>query len=65
MLFSDLLFTCALLADAHEKAFEFLGGVPQEVETFPQGNPDFASRSFNGGWNEIIGKMLPELLMIH
>ncbi len=32
------------------------------LETFPQGNPDFAWESFNGGWNEIIGKMLPEFL---
>ena len=28
VLLSDLPFTCALLAEAHEKSFEFLGGVP-------------------------------------
>ena len=32
------------------------------LETFPQGNDDFAWKSFNGGWNEIIGRMLPEFL---
>ncbi len=32
------------------------------LETFPQDNADFAWKSFNGGWNEIIGKMLPESL---
>ena len=32
------------------------------LETFPQDNADFAKKSFNGGWNEIIGKMLPEFL---
>lgn len=32
------------------------------LETFPQDNPDFASSSFNEGWNMIIGKMLPEYL---
>lgn len=29
------------------------------LETFPQNNPDFARSSFNGGWNELIGKQLP------
>ncbi|MFB2118790.1 SRPBCC domain-containing protein [Parapedobacter sp. 2B3] len=32
------------------------------LETFPQDTPDFAWKSFNGGWGEIIGKMLPEFL---
>lgn len=32
------------------------------LETFPQDSPDFAWNSFNGGWNEIIGKMLPDFL---
>lgn len=32
------------------------------LETFPQDSPDFAWKSFNGGWNEIIGKMLPQFL---
>jgi uncharacterized protein YndB with AHSA1/START domain len=31
------------------------------VETFPQA-PDFAVESFQAGWNEIIGKMLPDFL---
>ncbi len=31
VLFSDTPFTCELLVEAHEKAFEFLGGVPGEV----------------------------------
>jgi len=31
------------------------------IETFPKG-PDFATESFQGGWNEIIGKMLPDFL---
>lgn len=31
------------------------------IETFPKG-PDFAAESFQGGWNEIIGKMLPDFL---
>ena len=33
------------------------------LETFPQDNADFDRTSFNAGWNEIIGKMLPEFLM--
>ncbi|SEL79682.1 SRPBCC domain-containing protein [Parapedobacter koreensis] len=33
------------------------------LETFPQDGLDFAGKSFNGGWNEIIGKMLPGFLM--
>ena len=32
------------------------------LETFPQDNADFAWKSFNGGWTEIIGNMLPEFL---
>jgi Uncharacterized conserved protein len=32
------------------------------LETFPQDTPDFAWKSFNGGWSEIIGKMLLEFL---
>lgn len=32
------------------------------LETFPQDSPDFAWKSFNGGWNEIIGNMLPDFL---
>ncbi len=32
------------------------------LETFPQDNPDFARKSFNGGWNEIVGEMLPDFL---
>lgn len=32
------------------------------LETFPSDSPDFAWKSFSGGWNEIIGKMLPEFL---
>lgn len=32
------------------------------LETFPQENADFAWKSFTGGWNEIIGKMLPDFL---
>lgn len=35
------------------------------LETFPQDSADFAWKSFNGGWNEIIGKMLPEFLAKH
>jgi len=34
----------------------------QGLETFPQDNADFAWKSFRGGWNEIIGKMLPDFL---
>jgi len=37
----------------------------QGLETFPQDNADFAWKSFNGGWTEIIGKMLPEFLAKH
>lgn len=33
------------------------------LETFLQDNADFARKSFNAGWNEIIGKTLPEYLM--
>jgi uncharacterized protein YndB with AHSA1/START domain len=29
------------------------------LETFPQDQADFARSSFNGGWNELIGKLLP------
>lgn len=29
--FLDVPFTCALLVEAHERAFEFLGGIPKEV----------------------------------
>ncbi len=32
------------------------------LETFPQDSADFAWKSFSGGWNEIVGKMLPEFL---
>gem|GEM_PF-3418284 len=32
----------------------------RRLETFPQDRADFAWKSFNGGWNEIIGKMLPD-----
>lgn len=32
------------------------------LETFPQDNPDFAWNSFHAGWNEIIGKSLPDFL---
>ena len=32
------------------------------LETFPQNNADFARKSFESGWNEIIGKMLPDYL---
>lgn len=32
------------------------------LETFPRNNPDFAVESFTGGWNELIGKLLPEYL---
>src|SRR5690606_9314152 len=34
----------------------------QGLETFPQDNPDFAWKSFKGGWTEIIGNMLPLFL---
>lgn len=29
------------------------------LETFPQDRADFARSSFNGGWNELVGKLLP------
>ena len=29
------------------------------LETFPQDKPDFARRSFEQGWTELIGKLLP------
>jgi len=32
------------------------------LETFPAGNPDFARSSFEGGWTEILGNMLPKYL---
>jgi len=32
------------------------------LETFPQGNPDFAKESFTAGWKHIIGTSLPEFL---
>jgi uncharacterized protein YndB with AHSA1/START domain len=35
------------------------------LETFPQEKADFARSSFNGGWNELIGKLLPEYLANH
>ncbi|MFC3199573.1 SRPBCC domain-containing protein [Parapedobacter deserti] len=35
------------------------------LETFPQDSADFTWKSFNGGWSDIIGKMLPEFLMKH
>lgn len=35
------------------------------LETFPQDKADFARSSFNGGWNELIGKLLPEYLANH
>jgi len=35
------------------------------LETFPQDSADFAWKSFNGGWNEIIGNMLPDFLTKH
>lgn len=31
--------------------------------TFPQDNADFAWKSFNGGWSELIGKLLPGFLI--
>ncbi len=34
----------------------------QGLETFPQDSADFAWKSFNAGWSEIIGKMLPDFL---
>ncbi|GAA4438947.1 hypothetical protein GCM10023091_20390 [Ravibacter arvi] len=32
------------------------------IESFPQNSDDFAWKSFEGGWNEIIRKMLPKFL---
>jgi uncharacterized protein YndB with AHSA1/START domain len=32
------------------------------LETFATDNPDFAKNSFEQGWTDIIGKMLPEYL---
>ncbi len=32
------------------------------LETFPQDRADFARSSFNGGWNELVGKLLPQYL---
>lgn len=32
------------------------------LESFPENNPDFAKKNFVTGWNEIIGKLLPEYL---
>ncbi len=32
------------------------------LETFPHDNADFARSSFEGGWTEIIGNMLPKYL---
>jgi uncharacterized protein YndB with AHSA1/START domain len=32
------------------------------LHTFPSDNPDFGVASFTAGWNEIIGKSLPEYL---
>lgn len=29
------------------------------LDSFPAGNPDFSRSSFNGGWTELIGKLLP------
>ncbi|HSF55142.1 MAG TPA: SRPBCC family protein [Algoriphagus sp.] len=34
------------------------------LETFPQETEDFARKNFAMGWNEIIGKLLPEYLEI-
>lgn len=34
----------------------------QGLETFPQDLPDFARSSFNQGWTELIGKLLPQFL---
>ena len=30
------------------------------LESFPANNPDFAKKNFEKGWNQIIGKSLPE-----
>lgn len=32
------------------------------LETFPKENPDFARKNFEGGWNDIIHKLLKEYL---
>ena len=32
------------------------------LETFPQQRADFARASFNAGWSELIGKLLPKYL---
>jgi uncharacterized protein YndB with AHSA1/START domain len=32
------------------------------LETFPQDMPDFARKSFEAGWTEILGKMLREFV---
>lgn len=32
------------------------------LETFPAANADFARKNFEMGWNEIIGKLLPNYL---
>jgi uncharacterized protein YndB with AHSA1/START domain len=32
------------------------------LETFPQDKPDFAKKSFEAGWTEILGKMLMDFL---
>lgn len=34
----------------------------QGLDTFPRDNMDFAPESFNAGWDEIIGRILPEFL---
>ena len=33
------------------------------LDSFPANNPDFARESFNGGWTELIGKLLKDFLM--
>lgn len=35
------------------------------LETFPQDKADFALSSFNGGWTEIIGNLLPGFVTTH
>ncbi|HMK25458.1 MAG TPA: SRPBCC domain-containing protein [Chitinophagaceae bacterium] len=32
------------------------------LETFPKNNPDFAKKSFAGGWTHIVGKSLKEFV---
>jgi uncharacterized protein YndB with AHSA1/START domain len=32
------------------------------LETFPQDRPDFAKKSFEAGWTEIVGKLLKEFV---